>query len=436
MTRHWPALLVAAALTVSAFPRSLSAQTMQFAAHKDYPSGHRPASVAVGDINGDLVPDLALANSGDDSAAVLLGNGDGTFQPPRSVYFAAGAGPQSVAIADFNRERQAGSGRRQHRNERRRAAARQWRRDVSGAGDPGRRRQPQLRDRRRFQRRRQAGSGDRQHRVQHGFRAARQRQWHLPDGANLRGGRRSVLRDDRRRQSGQQVRSGGRQLGVGQNRGAAGQRRRNVPGAGASSPLATRSVSGRWPSATSTAMGGRIWSRPTPTRTPFQSCSATAMGRSSPLSVSLPAPVRPPSSPATSTTMASWMWRSRTTATAPSRDRAPSPCCSATATEASRRRGPSRSGACRGPWRSATSTGMARRIWRPPTRPPRPSRCCWATAMAISLRRSPSPSATTPRGWRPGTSTAMADGIWRSPMRDPTPSPCCSATAMGPFSNR
>ncbi len=104
MTTHaaWP-LLVAAALTVSAFPRALSAQTIQFAAHKDYPSGHRPASVAVGDLNGDLVPDLAVANSGDDSAAVLLGNGDGTFQPPRSVYFAAGASPQSVAIADFNR---------------------------------------------------------------------------------------------------------------------------------------------------------------------------------------------------------------------------------------------------------------------------------------------------------------------------------------------
>jgi chitobiase/beta-hexosaminidase-like protein/VCBS repeat protein len=103
MTRHWPALLVAATLTVSAFPLSVSAQTPRFAAHKDYSSGHRPASVAVGDLNGDLVQDLALANSGDDSAAVLLGNGDGTFQPPRSVYFAAGASPQSVAIADFNR---------------------------------------------------------------------------------------------------------------------------------------------------------------------------------------------------------------------------------------------------------------------------------------------------------------------------------------------
>jgi hypothetical protein len=103
MTRHVTWLLAAATLTVSAFPRSLSAQTPRFAAHRDYSSGHRPASVAVGDLNGDLVQDLAVANSGDDSAAVLLGNGDGTFQPPRSVYFTAGASPQSVAIADFNR---------------------------------------------------------------------------------------------------------------------------------------------------------------------------------------------------------------------------------------------------------------------------------------------------------------------------------------------
>ena len=94
---------MATILTVSAFPRSLSAQTIHFAAHKDYSSGHRPASVAAGDLNGDLVPDLALANAGDDTASVLLGNGDGTFQPARSVYLGQGAGPQAVAIGDFNR---------------------------------------------------------------------------------------------------------------------------------------------------------------------------------------------------------------------------------------------------------------------------------------------------------------------------------------------
>ena len=105
MTKNtaWVALRVAAFLLFQVCATSAWAQTIHFVAHKDYSSGHRPASVAAGDINGDLVQDLALANSGDDTASVLLGNGDGTFQPAKSVYLGQGAGPQSIVIADFNR---------------------------------------------------------------------------------------------------------------------------------------------------------------------------------------------------------------------------------------------------------------------------------------------------------------------------------------------
>jgi hypothetical protein len=57
----------------------------------------------VGDFNGDGIPDLAVATHTGGVAGtvtVLLGNGDGSFQQP--LTFAAGNGPNSVAVADFN----------------------------------------------------------------------------------------------------------------------------------------------------------------------------------------------------------------------------------------------------------------------------------------------------------------------------------------------
>jgi hypothetical protein len=62
--------------------------------------------LAVGDVNGDGKPDLIIANfinkgyGTGDTVSVLLGNGDGTFGPART--FAVGKGPDSVAIADVN----------------------------------------------------------------------------------------------------------------------------------------------------------------------------------------------------------------------------------------------------------------------------------------------------------------------------------------------
>ena len=54
-------------------------------------------SVAVADVNGDGKPDLIVANS--DVLGVLLGNGDGTFQP--AVTYGSG-GAHSVAATDVN----------------------------------------------------------------------------------------------------------------------------------------------------------------------------------------------------------------------------------------------------------------------------------------------------------------------------------------------
>ena len=56
-----------------------------------------PRAVAIGDFNADGLPDI-LANNLSSNVSVLLGNGDGTFQPP--VQFAVGNHPFSIAIAD------------------------------------------------------------------------------------------------------------------------------------------------------------------------------------------------------------------------------------------------------------------------------------------------------------------------------------------------
>jgi hypothetical protein len=54
----------------------------------------------VGDFNGDGTPDLAVANTGDNTISVLLGNGDGTFQNQQQTY-ATGLAPLSIAVGDF-----------------------------------------------------------------------------------------------------------------------------------------------------------------------------------------------------------------------------------------------------------------------------------------------------------------------------------------------
>jgi hypothetical protein len=62
--------------------------------------GSSPRSVVTGDFNGDGLVDLAVANYADNTVGVLLGNGDGSFQPART--FSAGSGPVSLAMGDFN----------------------------------------------------------------------------------------------------------------------------------------------------------------------------------------------------------------------------------------------------------------------------------------------------------------------------------------------
>ena len=63
--------------------------------------GTGPHSTAVGDFNGDGIPDLAVANSGDGTLTVLLGDGTGGFMAASGGPFAV-PDPSSVAVGDFN----------------------------------------------------------------------------------------------------------------------------------------------------------------------------------------------------------------------------------------------------------------------------------------------------------------------------------------------
>ena len=82
--------------TVSA-PGSVSMQ-----AEQTYPVGNDDLFSAVGDFNGDGIPDLVVSNRLDQSLTIYLGVGDGTFGSRQTLLLPGAALPWQVVVGDFN----------------------------------------------------------------------------------------------------------------------------------------------------------------------------------------------------------------------------------------------------------------------------------------------------------------------------------------------
>ena len=55
-----------------------------FQKQTSYLSGSFPMSITAGDLNNDKILDLAVANGGDNTVTMFIGNGNGTFHKPNN----------------------------------------------------------------------------------------------------------------------------------------------------------------------------------------------------------------------------------------------------------------------------------------------------------------------------------------------------------------
>jgi len=72
----------------------------RFGPKRDFGAGRGPTSVAIGDLDGDGSGDIATANNRANTVSVLLNNGDGRFRAKRD--YPTGRGPSRIRVADVS----------------------------------------------------------------------------------------------------------------------------------------------------------------------------------------------------------------------------------------------------------------------------------------------------------------------------------------------
>ncbi|MGD0591596.1 MAG: FG-GAP-like repeat-containing protein [Bacteroidota bacterium] len=89
--------------TISVFRNTSTSGTISFATKVDFTTGLNPSSVAIGDVDGDGKPDLVVANYGSNTVSVFRNTSAiGSVSFAAKVDFTTGLEPQSVAVGDVD----------------------------------------------------------------------------------------------------------------------------------------------------------------------------------------------------------------------------------------------------------------------------------------------------------------------------------------------
>ena len=99
--------LALAALAGVLFGAALRAPSVARSASDNFtrvvlPVGQGPGSIAIADVNHDGHPDIIVANTGEGTVSVLLGDGRGNFRAAPGSPFPCNANPNDIAVADMN----------------------------------------------------------------------------------------------------------------------------------------------------------------------------------------------------------------------------------------------------------------------------------------------------------------------------------------------